>query len=538
MNYMNTNHCVAYDTSANKDILAMAFVNVQQLNSVYDIETGFTTTFIPDVIVRAEHTSQEFGLQSVLSSAILGFGGTVTLKYAVMAAAKKGSAGLLKLGTKSIVKTAVDKIAAEGVQTVLGSFLKGFADAAKTAPKLGGLLTNPVALSSTLIGGASVFMLVQCVKESFTRWCRNIQALTVFPITKHGRLLIAGMAGHRGSVYGYQYSGKDKNNSIQGMVMNFLSSEYNTGCIDEVFNFILCDENYEKVKNKWINNLGLENSNDIINGDGAGDSRNVEAFYQYLSNSISKEYTARAAYLAAMKTRPRIQTFNTSINRDGKAQPRSSETYLKYQIGGVHDLSNPDDDPARKAVAANELSTNERIKALLPLEDDPDIKLALNSDAHPVIKKFIFLHSSSPLVFNLQMENEDTIIRYIAEPKGNYTIYDLPMLQEDAVMLIKLIINSENLKGREVTFMSGTRVNSTSSWKSTGFWFSLSCDDVDALEKVSSDLRKESSWNTSFTKTKSCFAYKRTGDTIQYTVYAPIEQDKNTIEIGDDEKDE
>ena len=42
MNYMNTNHRVAYDTSANKDILAMAFVNVQQLNSVYDIETGFT----------------------------------------------------------------------------------------------------------------------------------------------------------------------------------------------------------------------------------------------------------------------------------------------------------------------------------------------------------------------------------------------------------------------------------------------------------------------------------------------------------------
>ena len=513
-------------------------VEVETVIHSMNIETGFTTTFIPDVIVRAEHTSQEFGLQSVLSSAILGFGGTVTLKYAVMAAAKKGSAGLLKLGTKSIVKTAVDKIAAEGVQTVLGSFLKGFADAAKTAPKLGGLLTNPVALSSTLIGGASVFMLVQCVKESFTRWCRNIQALTVFPITKHGRLLIAGMAGHRGSVYGYQYSGKDKNNSIQGMVMNFLSSEYNTGCIDEVFNFILCDENYEKVKNKWINNLGLENSNDIINGDGAGDSRNVEAFYQYLSNSISKEYTARAAYLAAMKTRPRIQTFNTSINRDGKAQPRSSETYLKYQIGGVHDLSNPDDDPTRKAVAANELSTNERIKALLPLEDDPDIKLALNSDAHPVIKKFIFLHSSSPLVFNLQMENEDTIIRYIAESKGNYTIYDLPMLQEDAVMLIKLIINSENLKGREVTFMSGTRVNSTSSWKSTGFWFSLSCDDADALEKASSDLRKESSWNTSFTKTKSCFAYKRTGDTIQYNVYAPIEQDKNTIEIGDDEKDE
>lgn len=41
MNYTDTNRRQMYDTPADKNILAMAFVNVQQFNSVYDVETGF-----------------------------------------------------------------------------------------------------------------------------------------------------------------------------------------------------------------------------------------------------------------------------------------------------------------------------------------------------------------------------------------------------------------------------------------------------------------------------------------------------------------
>lgn len=40
MNYTDTNSYTPYD-SFDKNVLAMAFVNVQQLNSVYDYETGF-----------------------------------------------------------------------------------------------------------------------------------------------------------------------------------------------------------------------------------------------------------------------------------------------------------------------------------------------------------------------------------------------------------------------------------------------------------------------------------------------------------------
>ena len=41
MNYTDIKRRQMYDTQADKNILAMAFVNVQQFNSVYDVETGF-----------------------------------------------------------------------------------------------------------------------------------------------------------------------------------------------------------------------------------------------------------------------------------------------------------------------------------------------------------------------------------------------------------------------------------------------------------------------------------------------------------------
>lgn len=40
MNYSNTSACMN-NTQTDSTVLAMAFVNVQQLNSVYDVDTGF-----------------------------------------------------------------------------------------------------------------------------------------------------------------------------------------------------------------------------------------------------------------------------------------------------------------------------------------------------------------------------------------------------------------------------------------------------------------------------------------------------------------
>ena len=45
-------------------------------------------------------------------------------------------------------------------------------------------------------------------------------------------------------------------------------------------------------------------------------------------------------------------------------------------------------------------------------------------------------------------------------------------------------LNDENLKNKDVTFMSGARINDTRSWKNTGFAFELQCKDGKALEII------------------------------------------------------
>lgn len=42
MNYMDTNYRMPRDTATESPVLAMAFVNVQKINSVYDVDTGFS----------------------------------------------------------------------------------------------------------------------------------------------------------------------------------------------------------------------------------------------------------------------------------------------------------------------------------------------------------------------------------------------------------------------------------------------------------------------------------------------------------------
>lgn len=42
MNYMDTNYRMPREAASDKDVLAMAFVNVQKINSVYDTDTAFS----------------------------------------------------------------------------------------------------------------------------------------------------------------------------------------------------------------------------------------------------------------------------------------------------------------------------------------------------------------------------------------------------------------------------------------------------------------------------------------------------------------
>ena len=58
------------------------------------------------------------------------------------------------------------------------------------------------------------------------------------------------------------------------------------------------------------------------------------------------------------------------------------------------------------------------------------------------------------------------------------------------------------------------------SWKSTGFAFSISCDNDSSLENAVKNVKKETMWYNSG-ENKYCFDYSKKDTIIAITVYAP-----------------
>ena len=79
---------------------------------------------------------------------------------------------------------------------------------------------------------------------------------------------------------------------------------------------------------------------------------------------------------------------------------------------------------------------------LYPIEDDIDVKKAI-AGTHSVVKGFKIAHSTGPITASLPFESGARVIRFIAETNPTsvlsaYPILDMPMIQEDALYVLKL----------------------------------------------------------------------------------------------------
>ena len=104
----------------------------------------------------------------------------------------------------------------------------------------------------------------------------------------------------------------------------------------------------------------------------------------------------------------------------------------------------------------------------------------------------------------------------------------MPMVQEDAMYVIKFLLNMEQLKNKQLIFLSGTRLNDTKTWKNTGFQFILQCKDKEALQKAVSTLKKETCWTIGG---KQCpiFNYQMSDNKCIITVYAEAVENENKV---------
>jgi hypothetical protein len=266
---------------------------------------------------------------------------------------------------------------------------------------------------------------------------------------------------------------------------------------------------YEMIKKNWQRTLPLSGSDltedELYNTELENQTEQV---VRSLHDASTVEFANNYMGLQMVRNKYRIPNLKVDSSAKAENETVSDKAHKKYFIGNVNSMYS--------------LSSNDKVLALSPIEDELEIKKAVIEKGHEVVKQFEISHSMGNAKLQMPFESGNRIIKFWVEQgeNGQY-IYDLPMLQPDAIMILKFILNDQALKNKVVTFMSGTRVNDNRAWKSTGYSFVLDCNDKSALEDaVKQVLKQTTSLDTNKTP---IFEYKSSDEGLIIIVYASIE---------------
>ena len=479
-------------------------------------QTGFTTTIYPDLIVRTEDTheaAREICIGGFLSSAAIGYGARNFVVNKLAA-----------LGTKALQSGAAQGLGR--LLTTAGLNIGAGGAAAGGTAVAGAAAFAPFIAAAVIAGG--VYIVGKNAKVALTRFTRNVQALDVYPIIKNKRVLIAGMAGHKGSVVGYDYKESDMKDSIQNIIVRCVEGTQDAvpGLGKLLTSAIMDDDEYNNTVVNWSNTF-TDMEADPKYKENVKRVGATEAMLQELYSSVSLEFSARSAMIQMLRTKYRVNTLETNKGSD--------PTYKKYEnlfvslnklsedekLKGATDLS------GKSKYEITSIYSNKNVLSLYPIEDDPDIKKAV-AGTHSVVKRLTIAHSQGNAEVTLPFESGARVIKFFTSDNytkntklQGYPIMDLPMVQQDSMYILKLLLNDENLKDKEVTFLSGARINDPNTWKNTGFWFVLGCNDSTAMKKALDSIKDDTAWYKN-EENIDTFTYKQNGEKFLINIYPEV----------------
>lgn len=399
----------------------------------------------------------------------------------------------------------------------IDDFFKGFKDIFKTVDVDGKSVSLFASLAKTLRGGdilsdlskvlkgllksnwigllidlaleTTVFVMTKNAQEVFTRFLQSIQAVDVYPLKKYNKPLIAGMNGHKGSVYGYPV--KEGYDSIQGMIMSFAEmfkkldgGSGGHGLADWLLGLFVDRGVLENLSAEWRAELGIESVNEMDK---------EEEIAQATYNSISSMYAANNKQAYSLMTIPRVAVKQLS--------DENAESLLSlYQITKVMPLSIP---------------TNENILDLNYLLSNPTIRKAVVND------RFEIAHSDKyDYIYTIPFESGSVNVPV----KVKDGIIDMPLVKDELIMILEHVLTVDSLKDYKIHFKSGTRVNDIEgAWKSTGYSMILESNTsgAKALETVLNEYKEI----TNIIKdSDGVFHFVRNGDKVVITALPPKEK--------------
>ena len=352
----------------------------------------------------------------------------------------------------------------------------------------GALKLNWATLLIDLAIDATITVVAKNTQEMFTRFLQSVQAIDVYPLKKNNKPLIAGMNGHKGSVYGYPVL--EGYNSIQGMIIEFTESLRKmlggnvTGLkwfADSIMDIFVDTDTLSSLAAEWRVDLGIDTKEEV----------NKEEMMQEVYGNISSMYAANNQYAYSLMTKPRISVTDKSS--------KALELYNFYRITGVNPLM---------------ISSNNKLLNLFYVLNDTDIRKAV------IDGRFIISHSSKP-TYIVAMPFESGTVDVPIKVKDS--IIDIPLIQEEGMYIIRTLLNDSRIKENKtkIYFKSGTKINDTTAWRSTGFRFLLEVKgSINVVEEVLKELKN----NTSIIKDSvGVFQYSINDKKIEIKINPPIQ---------------
>ena len=379
---------------------------------------------------------------------------------------------------------------------------KGVKDALKGGDLLGDVLKavkglikfNWATLLVDIALNTFVFIITKNTQSVFTRWLQGVQAIDVYPLKKNGKPLIAGMNGHKGSVAGYPVA--DGYDSIQGMILQTidgirgLDGNFPLQWADGLVEIFVDKGVLETLSQEWRKDLGIESPGASEKLDETG-----EDLKQNIYDSVSSQYASNANHAYAIMTKYRKQSFYT--------KNRTDETYKAYEIKGI---------------TSGNIATNERVQKLYYINRDDDIWRAI------VDERLVVSHSkgyTNLVTIPFESGSEKVPVYY------ENGIFDTPLLQEDALFVLKSLVTNKSLEKGKIYFKSGARFNDINyTWKTTGFLFLIEYKGSNnTMKKVLDELREDTKLGGQY-----LFKYAQAGDKFTISVYPPMQNTKKKEE--------
>lgn len=337
---------------------------------------------------------------------------------------------------------------------------------------------------------AAELVLTKSIQEFLERKLKNMQVLTIFPIMKNGKAYVAGLDGHKGSVFNspaYSEVG-----FMENMAIKFF--EKKEGVLGGAMNilrdlFITTDE-----MRKTVDGFKRDNGYGIPEG-ATNETKMLEEQTNLMTQLAKRNISGFTAYKKLY--------FDLRVK-----SPNDQDGLAVFREHKLIDISLTELQQTK--VLANNLVRIDagNFELLNKLRENGAFFFAGEKEAKSDNGKTKFKTEYITVLSEAEGTNPVNVPAKIFENKaGKPTVYSLPYLRNDAVIVLMMIIEEtckklqpdyesdeckfEYLKEHPIILHNGVRINQSNSWFSTGYAFTLEVKNYNQFGNILNEINNK-----------------------------------------------